>query len=285
MEEQIRAFIENLQTRRHYAANTLTAYRIDLRQFYHFINQERPHLTSWARVDTLVLQAFLLHLKARAYSSASIARKVAAIKSFYFYLLENREIAGNPTESLEIPPVPKHAPKALSDEQIKKLLAAVSDASPKGYRDRAILELLYTAGLRVTELVTLPLASIDPETGEVRVQGPEGARTLALSEHTLEALRNYLEKGRPALKAPTSVGPLFVNPRGQQMTRQGIWLIIKNYAKRAGIEGPITPHSLRHTFAAQRLAQGERIQDLQRLLGHAHLSTTLAYSRQREMER
>lgn len=281
MQEQIQAYIEHLQTKRHYAANTLSAYRIDLLQFYNFVSLERPHLATWGRVDTLLLQAFLLHLKARAYSSASIARKIAAIKSFYFYLLENREIAGNPTETLEVPRVPKHAPHALSEEQVQKLLGAVSESSPKGHRDRAILELLYTAGLRVTELVTLPLTSIDPETGTVRVEGEEGVRALALTERALEALRAYLANGRAMLKGPDGTGPLFVNPRGKKMTRQGIWLIVKNYAKRAGIEGPITPHSLRHTFAAQRLAQGEQIQELQRLLGHAHLSTTLAYSRQR----
>lgn len=282
MQEQIQAFIEHLQTNRHYAANTLSAYRVDLLQFFHFINLERPHLSSWGRVDSLLLQAFLLHLKARAYSSASIARKIAAIKSFYFYLLENRQISGNPTESLEIPPVPKHAPRSLSNDQVEKLLGAVSDTSPKGYRDRAILELMHTAGLRVTELVMLSLTSIDPENGTVRVEGDEGVRALALTERALEALRAYLANGRAALKAPDGSGPLFVNPRGKKMTRQGIWLIVKNYAKRAGIEGPITPHSLRHTFAAQRLAEGEQIRELQRQLGHAHLSTTLAYSRQRE---
>jgi integrase/recombinase XerD len=284
MEEQIHAFIEHLATRRHCAANTLAAYRVDLLQFYHFICLERPHLSSWARVDALLLQAYLLHLKARAYSPATVARKVAALKSFYFYLLENKYIAGNPTVNLEVPHVLKHPPRPLTEEEAQKLLEVVSDASPKGYRDRAILELLSTAGLRVTELVTLPLGAVNVQTKKVRVEGPEGTRVLDLSERALEAVRVYLDKGRAALKGPEDSGSLFVNPRGRQMTRQGIWLIVKGYAKSAGIEGDITPYSLRHTFAAQMLAQGERIEDLQRLLGHAHLSTTLVYNRQREME-
>jgi integrase/recombinase XerD len=284
MEDQIQAFLAHLSTQRHYAANTLSAYRVDLLQLYQFVCLQRPHISSWARVDSLLLQAFLLHLKARAYSSASVARKIAAVKSFYFYLLENGQIAGNPTLSLDVPQVPKHSPRPLSEEQVQKLLGAVSETSPKGYRDRAILELMYTAGLKVTELVTLPLRAVDPQTRLLRVEGADGARLLGMSEHALDAVRLYLDKGRSALKGPDDSGPLFVNPRGRQMTRQGIWLIIKNYAKRAGIAGEITPHSLRHTFAAQRLAQGERIQDLQRLLGHAHLSTTQVYGRQRELK-
>jgi integrase/recombinase XerD len=284
MEEQIHAFIEHLATRRHCAANTLAAYRVDLLQFYHFIGLERPHLSSWARVDAFLLQAFLLHLKARACSPATVARKVAALKSFYFYLLENKHIAGNPTVNLEVPPVLKHPPRPLTEEEIRKLLEAVSEVSPKGYRDRAILEIMFTAGLRVTELVTLPLAAVDLQAKKVRVEEQDGERVLGLSEGALGAVRVYLEKGRAALKGPEDSGAFFVNSRGRQMTRQGLWLIIKGYAKRAGIGGDITPHSLRHTFAAQRLAQGERIEDLQRLLGHAHLSTTLVYNRQREME-
>ena len=135
MEEQIHNFIEQLANQRHYAPNTVAAYRVDLFQFYQFICSERPHLSSWARVDTLMLQAFLLHLKARAYSSASIRAKIAALKSFYFYLLENRQISGNPTVNLDVPPVLKHAPRALSDDQVQKLLEAVSETTPKAYRD------------------------------------------------------------------------------------------------------------------------------------------------------
>jgi integrase/recombinase XerD len=284
MEEEIHYFIEYLATQRHCAANTLTAYRIDLLQLYHFICLERPHLSSWARVDSLLLQAFVLHLKASEYSPATVARKVAAIKTFYFYLLEKKQIAGNPTLHLEAPQVLKHTPRTMTEAEVQKLLQAVPTATPKGFRDRAILELLCTAGLRVTELVTLPVGAVDLETKKVRVEGPEGERVLDLGERALEAVRVYLEKGRAALKGPNESGSLFVNARGRQMTRQGIWLIIKGYAKRAEIEGQITPHSLRHTFAAQRLAQGERIEDLQRLLGHANLSTTLMYNRRRGTE-
>lgn len=282
MEEQIDAFVQHMATERQYAPNTLAAYRGDLLQFHHFILLERPHLSSWARVDALLMQAFLLHLKARSYSPASIARKIAAVKSFYFFLLEKKEIVGNPALGLEVPQVVKHAPRPLTEEEVSKLLEAVSEATPKGYRDRAILELMYTAGLRATELVTLPLEAVDFEKQSVQVEGADGVRVVELSERALAAVRTYLEMGRPALNAPLGSGPFFVNPRGRQMTRQGMWLIIKGYAKQAGIGGAISANTFRHTFAARRLAQGESMQGLQRLLGHAHLSTTLGFNRRSE---
>ncbi len=284
MQEHIYAFIDYLATQRRYASNTLLAYRNDLLQLCQFVQAERPDVISWPHVDGLLLQAFLLQMKTRDYSAASIARKVAAYKSFYLYLLEKQVIASNPAESLEAPVVPKHAPRALSPEQVTTLLDAASDTTPKGLRDRAMLEVLYAAGLRVSELVTLGAGAFDPNTGALVVEAPEGARALMLSQRAQDAVKLYLERGRPALHAPEGDGSLFVNSRGVRLTRQGIWLILKDYVKRAGIQAEVTPHSLRHVFAAHRLAQGERVQDLQRLLGHAHLSTTLVYSRsQREL--
>ena len=281
MEEQILLFIEHLANRRKYAPNTLLAYRNDLVQLFQFIRSERPHIGSWARVDGLLLQAFLLQMKARDLSAASIARKIAAIKSFYFYLLENAQLVTNPAQDLEAPTVPKQPPRALSPEQVAALLDAASDSTPKGLRDRAMLEVLYAAGLRVSELVLIPLDAIDVQAATLRVDGVDGARILLLSPRALEALKSYLERGRPGL-SNASAGLLFVNSRGTGLTRQGVWLILKEYVKRASIEGDVTPHSLRHAFAAHRLAQGEKVQDLQRLLGHAHLSTTLVYRRARE---
>jgi integrase/recombinase XerD len=281
MEEQILSFIDYLATQRRYAPNTLLAYRNDLMQLLQFVHSERPHIGSWARVDGLLLQAFLLQMKARELSAASIARKIAAIKSFYFYLVENAQLVSNPAQDLEAPAVPKQPPHALSPQQVASLLDAASDSTPKGIRDRAILEVLYAAGLRVSELVVVRFDAIDFRSGSLQVDGVEGTRLLTLSPRALEALRTYLERGRPLLTDGEG-GLLFVNSRGTGLTRQGVWLILKEYVRRAGMEGDVTPHSLRHAFAAHRLAQGERVQDLQRLLGHAHLSTTLVYSRARE---
>ncbi len=279
MEEHIYAFIDHLATQRRYASNTLLAYRNDLLQLCQFVQAERPGIASWSQADAPLLQAFLLQMKARDYSPASIARKIAAVKSFYFYLGENSVIASNHAEALEAPAVPRHPLRPLTPEQVTLLLDSASDMNPKGTRDRAMLEVLYAAGLRVTELVTLDVDSLDLFGSTLRINSPEGARVLTLPPRALDALGTYLEKGRPSLNAPENAGPLFVNSRGLRLTRQGVWLILKDYVKRVGIEGEVTPHSLRHAFAAHRLAEGESVQDLQRLLGHAHLSTTLAYSR------
>ncbi len=281
MDEHINAFIQHLSAHKRYSANTLSAYRNDLGQFFQFVTIERPHLTSWARVDSLLLQAYLLRLRARNYSPASIARKVAAIKSFYFYLLEQQLIAVNPTLELDAPKVTKQPPHPLTVDQVNALLSAAIEATPKGYRDRALMELLYASGVRVTELVMLDVESVDLENCVLRVgrEGEMHARSLPLNERAVGALRVYIEKGRAAFQAAAEVDALFLNPRGEPLTRQGVWLILKRYVKQAGIECEVTPHSLRHSFAAHRLQNGERVQDLQRLLGHAHLSTTQVYSR------
>jgi site-specific recombinase XerD len=283
LEDEINSFIGSLATARGSSANTRLAYRNDLSQLRHFVAAERPQISSWARVDSLLLQAFLLQLKHKGASAATLARKVAALKAFYLYLLAKGVISANPAEALDAPAVPKHLPVPLSESQVDALLAAAEPDSPKGCRDRALLELLYSTGLRVSELIALPVSALDLESGMLRIEVGGEARTLATSARALQAVKAWLETGRHTFTARSDDGPLFVNSRGVRLTRQGIWLIIKHYVERAGIAGPVTPHSLRHAFAAHRLARGERIQDLQRLLGHAHLSTTLVYSRQLEL--
>jgi integrase/recombinase XerD len=281
MEEQIEAFIEYLATQKHYAGNTLMAYRNDMLQFHQFVMTERPYTSSWARVDTLLLQAFLLDLKARGYSTASIARKIAALKSFYYYLTEKRLMATNPTLQLEPPRVNKQPPRALTEAQVTALLAAPAEPSQKGLRDRAMLEVMYSTGIRVTELVTLDVRDVDLEAGSLRIGSGARERYVPLTERAQLALHEYITRSRSGYGALLDEGPLFVNPRGEALTRQGVWLILKQYVAQAGIETPVTPHSLRHSFAAHRLAQGSSLQDIQRMLGHAHLSTTQVYNRSR----
>lgn len=279
MEDQIEQFVAYLATEKHYAANTLMAYRNDLLQFYQFVISARPFTSSWSRVDTLLLQAFLLDLKARAYSAASIARKIAALKSFYYYLTEIRVMASNPTLQLEPPRVNKLPPRALSEAQVTALLDAPPGPSAKGLRDRAMLEVMYATGLRVTELVTLDVRDVDLEHSTLKIGAGARERRVPLTERARNALQLYLTRARPGYGASDDSGPLFVNPRNGPLTRQGVWLILRQYVARVGIETLVTPHSLRHSFATHRLQQGSSLQDVQRLLGHAHLSTTQVYNR------
>lgn len=279
MESYIEQFIQYLAAEKGYAGNTVMAYRNDLSQFYQFVLNTRPYTTSWARVDMMLIQAYVLDLKAREYSTASIARKVAALKSFYFYLTQQRVMATNPTLDLEPPHVTKQPPRTLTHEQVSALLSAPAEPTPKGLRDRAMLEIMYATGVRVTELVMLDVRDADLENGMLHIGPAARARVVPLTEQSQYALNAYLQRARPGYGAASGSGPLFVNPRGETLTRQGVWLILKQYVAQAGIETPVTPHSLRHAFATHRLEQGSSLQDVQRMLGHAHLSTTQVYNR------
>ncbi|MCL5952553.1 MAG: tyrosine recombinase [Chloroflexi bacterium] len=281
MEEQIREFLDYLQNTKGYARNTVDAYRNDLTQFLNFSVNERPQLTSWVRVDRSMLAAFLLHLKERAYTAASMARKVAVIKTFFHFLMERHLITEDPTVKLESPKVEKRLPQILSPDDVERLLAASArHTTPKGLRDRAILELLYASGLRVTELISLDLDKVNLDTKAILCKGRgDRIRTIPISERATEALASYLGKGRPVLAGNGDERALFVNPRGDRLTRQGLWLIIKEYVKEAEIANEVTPHTLRHSFAVHSLSRGEDLQSVQRLLGHSSITTTQVYTR------
>jgi integrase/recombinase XerD len=277
LEEHIEQFIEHLATQKHYARNTLMAYRNDLLQFYQYVLTARPYISSWARVDSLLMQAYFLELKARKYSSSTIARKIAALKSFYYYLTEMRVMASNPTLDLDAPRVSKQPPQALTPAQVTALLHAPAEPNAKGLRDRAILEVMYATGIRVTELVTLDIRDVDLENSTLRLGPASRPRTVPLTENASSALSEYINRARDGYGAPPDHGPLFVNTRGEKLTRQGVWLILKHYVLQSGIGTPVTPHSLRHSFAAHRLQEGTTLQEVQRLLGHANLTTTSIY--------
>lgn len=276
MEQQIEQFIEYLAREKHRANNTLMAYHNDLLQFHQFVLNTRPYISSWSRVDSLLIQAYFLQIKTE-YSPATIARKIAALKAFYFYLTEIRVLATNPTLDLDAPRVNKQPPRALTEEQMDALLHAPAEPNAKGLRDRAMLEVMYATGIRVTELVTLDVRDLDLDNGTLKIGSGLRERTVPLSIGAQNALKEYLFRARTDYGAHSDHGPLFVNPRGDQLTRQGVWLILKQYVKQVGITTPVTPHSLRHSFAAHRLAEGSTLQEVQRMLGHAHLTTTQVY--------
>ncbi len=281
MEEQISEFLAFLQDGKRYAHNTVEAYRNDLHQFLNFAVNARPHLAHWARVDKELLVEFIKDLTVRGYTPSSVARKVAVLKTFYHFLMQRQLVSDDPTATLGSPKVQKRLPQILTLEEVDRLLAApVSHSTPKGFRDRAILELLYAAGVRVTELVSLDVDSVDLVERAVQCEG-NGAksRVIPITARAADALRDYLLRGRPAFPTRADERALIVNPHGDRLTRQGLWLIIKEYVKEADIQTPVTPHTLRHSFAVHQLNRGAAMQNVQKLLGHANITTTQMYAR------
>jgi integrase/recombinase XerD len=282
MREKIQDFLTFLDREKGYADNTIAAYRNDLTQFMRYLEEkDDSELTHWVEVDKDIIIDYVLNLKEREYTSSTVARKVAAIKSFFHYLMAQRIVTDDPTATLDSPKVKKRLPKAISRDDIERLLAApAKGASAKSQRDHALLELLYASGMRVTELVSLDVNDVSLASGTVRVRGKKTSgkeRVIPIGERALDALRTYLNKGRLQLVRDPEERALFLNHRGQRLTRQGLWLIIKHYVEEVGISEDVTPHTLRHSFAAHKLSQGKSLQDIQKLLGHANISTTQVY--------
>jgi integrase/recombinase XerD len=281
MEEQLRAFLGYLQREFNYSSNTTAAYKNDLSQFVRFLeNGQTYRIESWSDVSANVVNAYVESMKQQSYASSSVARKVAAVKSFFNYLFNQHIITENPTTKIDSPKVKKRLPQTLSADDVEKLLVAPTrKKSPKNLRDTALLNLLYSTGMRVTEVVSLRLDDVDLNNELLYCPGKEDQiRELPFDELTKKILVDYLNDGRPYLVKDKNEIALFLNHRGQQLTRQGLWLIIKAYAKQAKLSTAVTPHTLRHSFAAHKLSSGSNLQEVQRLLGHANISTTQIYT-------
>jgi integrase/recombinase XerD len=280
VQAQVDRFLRYLQDEQGCSENTIAAYRNDLRQFVTFIDPVAAGSTgSWGDVDRQLIERYGGFINERNYAPSTIARKIASIKSFFSYLLDSGLLKENPTIVLDAPKVEKPLPHIMSVEEIEQLLAEPAKrTTPKALRDRALLDLLYATGMRVSEVITLRLSDVDMTGEHVLCVGRDGnTRQLPLTTRALESLSAYLEKGREALVQDRAETMLFVNQRGHPLTRQGLWLIIKAYAEAAGLGPDITPHTLRHSFAAHRLAGGARLQEVRELLGHANISTTQVY--------
>jgi integrase/recombinase XerD len=272
----IEAFLRHLESEKRFTGNTLSAYRNDLRQLQAYLAEIGVSPTS---VDRGTVTGFVVRLAERAYSPASRARKLAAVKSFFAFLYASGKIAVNPAAGIGSPRVGRHVPQTISVDEVDRLLAAPGRrTSPEAIRDRSMFGLLYATGMRVSELVSLDLDSVDLAEGVVRCIGRAGRqRALPFDDRTREALRTYLQRARPRLARDESEKALFLNHRGDRLTRQGFWLLMKSYAGEAGISSPITPHTLRHSFATHLLGKGALLREVQQKLGHANISTTQMY--------
>lgn len=283
MRQQMESFLGYLGTDQKHTENTLVAYRNDLNQFIETLEARVPPPVGWSEISRDIITGYLNQLQEHGYAPSTVARKVAALKSFFHYLVSQEIITYNPTTKLDSPKVKKRLPRTLSGDDVERLLTApLREPGPKAQRDTALIELLYATGMRVTELVTLDLGDIDLTARVVRVQRGRGGkeRVIPIRERAISALRDYVGQGRASLvKSGDDTTALFLNHRGQQLTRQGIWLIIKEYAQAAGIQVAVTPHVLRHSFAAHMLEnQRASLTDVQRYLGHANISTTQVYA-------
>jgi len=282
MDDHIGHFLNFMSVEKGASGNTVAAYKNDLQQFDSYLTgiNTNGKLREWEKLERDAIVDYLLTLRRRNYAEATVARKVAAIKSFFQYLQAEGTIRRNPAESLESPRVGRSLPKPLSVTEVDELLEQpLKRKTPEAKRDRAMLELLYATGLRVTELVSLEIDDVNMSGPYVRCMGKGSKeRTIPIHEQAAGAVADYLNEGRAALVKNRKESALFVNRRGERLTRQGFWLILKQYAKQANIATPVTPHTLRHSFATHMLRGGMNLRHVQELLGHANISTTQVYT-------
>ncbi|MCH8206466.1 MAG: site-specific tyrosine recombinase XerD [Chloroflexi bacterium] len=282
VKQAVDSFLDYMAVERGVSPNTLAAYRNDLHQLVEYLRSDRGDsgVGGWRDVDGRVLSTYVLRLHDLGYSDATRARKVASAKSLFGFLLEEGLIERDPTEDLSSPRLGRSLPDTLSVEDVERLLASSSAGdSPESNRDRAMLELLYASGMRVSELVSLGLEDVDLDRGSVRCFGKGSKeRVVPIHRKAVEVLRSYLDEARPALATKRSGQTLFLNRRGDGLTRQGFWLVLKKYTKRSGIKGKVTPHTLRHSFATHLLQGGAPLRHVQELLGHASITTTQVYT-------
>ena len=282
MKEAVDRFLNYLKVEKGFSENTLVAYRNDLYQLANFAEEEaikRGSIPSWAGLGRQGMLSYMLNLKERGYVATTQARKVAAAKSFLRFMVDEGYLKDNPMQGVGSPKVGKSLPRPISDSQARLLLAQPDKLSTsEAKRDKAMLELLYASGMRVSELVALNLGNVDAESVRCFGKGRK-ERLIPIYPQAAAAVAEYIEEVRPHLAHKKDEPALFLNPRGERLTRQGFWQKIKEYAKSANLDTKISPHTLRHSFATHMLSGGADLRSVQEFLGHANISTTQVYTR------
>jgi integrase/recombinase XerD len=281
-------FLGYMAHQRRVATNTVTAYRNDLNQFVAYLRawtgaKDGPDQPLGIQfLDSAAVAGFVLHLREKGYAQATVARKLAAVKSFFHYTADLGLVPRNPASGLDSPRVRRIAPQAVDPSDVRALLEqGCAGETPSDLRDRAMLTLLYHSGMRVSEVVMLDVGDVDLDQSVVHCRGRGGrVRSIPLAPTARDAVRIYMDDGRPSLvrAGERAECPLFLNHRGMRLTRQGFWLIMRDRARQAQIDAPITPHALRHSFALHQLGNGTPLRDLKELLGHVNISTTQVYA-------
>jgi len=282
--EEIERFLSYLTIEKGFSDNTVAAYRNDLYRLAEFAEDEatkRGSIPTWAGFGKQGMMSYQLDFKERNYAATTIARKVAAAKSFFRFLEAEGSIKENLTRNMASPKVGKSLPKPISLSQVRRLLEQPAKFStPEAKRDMAMLQLLYASGMRVSELISLNLGDVDKDSGFVRCLGKgHKERLIPIYEQAALLVEEYVTEARPKPAQNKEEKALFLNHRGERLTRQGFWQILKHYAEMAELGSEITPHTLRHSFATHMLSGGADLRSVQELLGHANISTTQVYTR------
>ncbi|MBN6188477.1 site-specific tyrosine recombinase XerD [Aneurinibacillus sp. BA2021] len=277
MNDLITHFIHYLTVERGLAKNTLESYQRDLNAYSTYLHREG--FTDINDTSRMQIMGYLLHLKEQGRATATLSRNLASIRAFYQFLLREKFIDKDPSVNLESPKIEKKLPQVLSIPEVETLLNGPDTHLASGMRDKAMLELLYATGIRVSELVSLNLSDVNLNMGFIKCFGKGSKeRIIPLGRLAIENVGRYLERGRPHLKKRGQEEALFLNHHGRRLSRQGFWKIIKKYAQVANSSKEITPHTLRHSFATHLLENGADLRSVQEMLGHADISTTQIYT-------
>lgn len=276
MEKQVNAFISYLHNVKKTSNNTEMSYRRDLNKLRKFL--EERNIFKLEKVTRDDLSSYVLYLEEKNFAAATVSRNIASIKALYHYMKMEGVVEEDISEVLKAPKIEKKLPEILSMDEVIRLLEQPCGDSPKEIRDKAMLELLYATGIRVTELISLKLSDVNIQMGVVVCRDGSKERIIPFGKEAKSALLRYFDGAREAMVEDKKSEILFANCSGQPMSRQGFWKLIKYYAKKAGIEEDITPHTLRHSFAAHLVENGADLRSVQEMLGHSDISTTQVYA-------
>lgn len=275
MELELPPFIDYLKETKNASASTVSSYQRDLRKLESYLGEHGVECVE--NVTATNLNSYILYLEKQGLSTATVSRNVASMKAFFHYACKSHQLVSDPTEQVRAPHIEKKLPEILSMEETIRLLEQPSGDTPKQIRDRAMLELLYATGMRVSELISLKTTDLNLMMNYVICRDEEKERVIPFGNNAKQALERYLLNGREALLHGQESGFLFVNCSGHSMSRQGFWKLIKQYAARAGIKADITPHTLRHSFAAHLVQNGADLRSVQQMMGHSDIATTQMY--------
>lgn len=277
MQSFLEHFSHYLSVEKGLARNTLESYSRDLNKFFLFLKKKKVETAAY--VDRALITGYLLSLKEEGRAPSTISRNVASIRSFFNFLVQEELLRDNPAQLVKAPRIEKKLPRVLTAKEVDRLLQQPRDDGQSGLRDKAMLELLYASGIRVSELVSLNISDFSPEVGYLRCRGKGmKERIVPVGSVAVNYVREYLHSCRPKMLKAYDERALFLNHHGRRLTRQGFWKILKKYAQQSRIKGDVTPHTLRHSFATHLIENGADLRSVQEMLGHSDISTTQIYT-------